>query len=845
MPLIKKYIFALLLAVSYCSVFAQTDSLVLISVDTVPKKQSYPAKYFPLYNSPAVFLTNTTLYNQYWQSSGAMSYSAKGFANTFSYNVNELVDGFNNSSALFCAPFSDWFFNTLDARQVQHYSARHEMLIGPAVIGKTTYPFYHPYTNPRLTIAQSNGINNQLGFYNKTQFRYLQAYGTMQNVALTISGEYQQKTEWQYNQNEPLYGGGPVAANLSRIVRDQQYRAIGPDFTQQQKDNYIALNSWLDFNPVASPGTKNFNIPGYTQRNLTQKNFANAKVNAGLYYRPGNGTVEIAAGYRFALVNSIVQPYFRYQLKNYTIHQPRLEVNGSDFKIKISATIENTGQSYNLNRTGYHINRTIDSVYANGYAWNYLDAYFNKLDTLTNGFCGDCVTNGMVDTANLFAINQAKQTHYPVKGEEGFNQPFKSIVTDSSLQTGSAWKANTKTVDISAEYRFGFLRWMNIKLGATYQLSLLQNNEWNTGNKKFHDASTTLSGSKMFWQDRFTVFATGRFNYNTDFGPRGDYRAGISFGMKGQGFSISSGSGYTFPTMAQRYMQVSSYYTPYIANATKPGTYLTFASVKKLNAISLPYDQKLDTAYKVLQRYTVTKLKPQEIKTIELTTQNTIAHKLHITSHLYYNWIQNITALCYMVQTPTGNVAGDTFPDTNLPAQQIAVDNIMIENYTPFITWTNLPVKANSWGAFINLEYEAPYNIVPYINYHYFGHTNINVTNNAIVAINGFNMPAHKLNVGIRSENVWKGLGIEINWRWTAAYNWQTDFVKANVPAYHTLDVVLKYNEPKIHSTVFIGGSNLYNNRHIEIPGMPQIGAWYYAGWKFDLDLNKISSRVK
>ncbi len=42
--------------------------------------------------------------------------------------------------------------------------------------------------------------------------------------------------------------------NLSQILRDRQFVPVSDSFTQDDKDDIIKLNSWLDFNPIASPG---------------------------------------------------------------------------------------------------------------------------------------------------------------------------------------------------------------------------------------------------------------------------------------------------------------------------------------------------------------------------------------------------------------------------------------------------------------------------------------------------------------------------------------------------------------------------------------------------------------
>ncbi|HLP50968.1 MAG TPA: hypothetical protein VK154_08790 [Chitinophagales bacterium] len=42
--------------------------------------------------------------------------------------------------------------------------------------------------------------------------------------------------------------------DVSQIIRNRQYQPVSDSFTAGDKNYYIALGAWLDFNPVASPG---------------------------------------------------------------------------------------------------------------------------------------------------------------------------------------------------------------------------------------------------------------------------------------------------------------------------------------------------------------------------------------------------------------------------------------------------------------------------------------------------------------------------------------------------------------------------------------------------------------
>ena len=100
--------------------------------------------------------------------------------------------------------------------------------------------------------------------------------------------------------------------------------------------------------------------------------------------------------------------------------------------------------------------------------------------------------------------------------------------------------------------------------------------------------------------------------------------------------------------------------------------------------------------------------------------------------------------------------------------------------------------------------------------------------------LSGFNTPKHKINLGIEAYKVWKGLGFTANFKWVDKYAYQSAFADGVVPSFHTLDLQIAYEFEKYFSTLRVGGSNIYNNRHIEAVGSPKIGGLYYVSWTFD-----------
>ena len=54
------------------------------------------------------------------------------------------------------------------------------------------------------------------------------------------------------------------------------------------------------------------------------------------------------------------------------------------------------------------------------------------------------------------------------------------------------------------------------------------------------------------------------------------------------------------------------------------------------------------------------------------------------------------------------------------------------------------------------------------------------------------------------------------------------------VPAYRVIDAQVTYRIPKLHSTIKVGGANLFNNRYTQYAAGPTIGGLYYAAITID-----------
>jgi outer membrane receptor protein involved in Fe transport len=73
-----------------------------------------------------------------------------------------------------------------------------------------------------------------------------------------------------------------------------------------------------------------------------------------------------------------------------------------------------------------------------------------------------------------------------------------------------------------------------------------------------------------------------------------------------------------------------------------------------------------------------------------------------------------------------------------------------------------------------------------------------------------------------------------VGYRWVNAYPFEESFHSRIIPTYQLVDAQVSYKIPKWRSMVRLGGQNVLNNRHVEVPGGPTLGSLYYVQFVYD-----------
>ncbi|MCF8277819.1 MAG: TonB-dependent receptor [Flavobacteriales bacterium] len=791
-------------------------------------------------------------------SMGFQVINMRGFNTTAPVRVVQFVDGMDNQAPGLNFPVGNMVgANDLDLESVEVISGPASALYGPnAFQGVVSMKTKNPYDYQGLSVKLQGGTRD----YVDVQARYAGVYGKEKRWALKLTGQYKRANDWIANDTtyQPLYGNpsDSVAPNrygdietdvdLSAIVEQAQ---DDPDNTQEERDDFIALNNWLGLvSPNAYPGTINVRAPGYTEHQLANNNTFSAKASAELHYRFKQG-IEASLTYKFGLGTAVYQASNRYSINNILFQQVKGEVTGRNWSIKGYSTFEDAGKSYDVVFTGINISKEGIADYVG----EYLGAYFDTLKIMTDDFDDDA-TNEEVQIAKDYARAQADQNGWIAAGSPKFDSLRNAIVNNADLQTGSKFTDRSNLQHVEGQYNFDW-PWLDVLVGANFRRydpqsfgTIFSDTLVNRGdtlangsadlNAQFVDLSLWEVGgflqlSKKFFNDKFKVMASVRADKNKNFPVQFSPRASLMYNLKGHVFRVSGQSAFRIPTLQNQYINLDIGPLTIAGNLNGWDNLYTLESVglfedfiDSVQTQGVWYDSVYDDAAKKLKTFNARKLRPEQVKTVEVGYRGVLFKKLYVDANFYYNWYTDFIGEIRVVQPKNASV------DDQSGVDQLLSYSPSNESYIRYQIPVNAKQQVRSMGATIGLVY--------YINDKYSASMNYNWAklvdkdlDDPIIP--GFNTPEHKLNVGVKGRNVWKGLGFAANFQWVDSYLWQSTFGTGKVPSYSFLDLQLSYEIPKWYSTLRLGASNVYNFQRQEAFGAPKIGAMVYGSIVFDI----------
>lgn len=798
-------------------------------------------------------------------SAGFKVINLRGFSDTRSLRTKQFIDGVDNEAPGLNFPVGNMVgANDLDLESVEIVSGAASALYGAnAMQGVISMRSKNPYDFQGFAVQLKGGGTTVPGPYLDAQLRYAQAYGKNQRFAFKFTGQYTQQKDWVADDPDlNLYGDIEADVNLNSALRKKQYDPVTADYTQEDKDKIIKLNGWLDFNPAASVfdtaaenGFVHAKAPGYMEKDLADYNSKSLKFSTGLYYRFKND-IELSGTYKFGYGTSVYQATARYQIKNFTFHQPKIELKGKNFFVRAYGSIEDAGDSYNIGLTGAYISRA--ALRSDGYVSEYSSVYFSTLDTLVGGFaeCEDCieVNDWRVDSARRAARIAAEKMWY-APGSQLFKDSFNRFIKESNSLEGTKFYDKSMMYHVEGQYDWDFVKWLEIITGASYRVYLPNSRgtifEDTAGRKiRVHEVGAYLQMTKRLFNDKFKIIGSVRVDKNSNYKAQVSPRGSLVYTATGKNsdhtFRVSVSSAFRTPTLQDQYLYLDIGRLFLIGNSEGYTNLFTRESTLEYYRTPGTADEKKNLG--ILQPTTLAPLRPERALAVDFGYRTEIAKKVFIDLSAYWTQYYHFIGFQRVVKTLSGDAnadPNDITSDYHSAADCIALSDSLNsvtneygeEYYKVYQAWVNATSPVPAWGASISIQYYVGKGITPYINYSYADLDDRNIKNAGATVLSGFNTPRHKMNIGVSGNRVVGGFGFSANFKWVPqSFEWQSPFADGVIPAYHTLDLQLYYEIDKAYSTIRIGGSNIYNNKYISAVGAPKLGAMYYVAWAFDFN---------
>jgi len=211
-------------------------------------------------------------------------------------------------------------------------------------------------------------------------------------------------------------------------------------------------------------------------------------------------------------------------------------------------------------------------------------------------------------------------------------------------------------------------------------------------------------------------------------------------------------------------------------------------------------------------------IKPERANSYELGYRGLLTRKLLADAYVYYSQYKDFIGRTAVGRGVSGNPA-------NAPVD--LASPFTSNNYSFVINTTN-DVKAIGWGLSINYSLGKGYEFSANVSSDRLRDVPANV-------VTFFNTPKYRYNIGLANNNLTKGIGFNVQWRWQDNVFWEGTFGTGEIPSFGTVDAQLSYKLPAIKSMFKMGASNLFNDYYRSAFGNPNVGGLYYVSFAYNV----------
>ena len=779
-------------------------------------------------------------------------YNSRGFYTTGNERFIQMVDGVDLQAPGLNFPVGNISGPTeLDLESIEFIPGAASALYGPnafngILLMKTKDPFFYQGLSAQVKTGVNHigGANGAKPLY-QGAIRYAKAFND--KFAFKVNFSYQRAEDWYgldstdispENQGglevNPGYNGlhrygDEAGTNLALLRGNNQVRdnlafllfQFDPNFFGNQIGNAQLFSQLYTSNlPVAQ-----VNRTPYDEQDLVDNyNTENLKINTSLHYRI-NKKLEAIYNFGHSYGSTVYTGSNRYALRNFTIQQHRLELKGSNFFLRSYATLERSGDSYDVTFNALNIN----NEWKDNTTWfgTYAVVYALGLAQVTNGnpnLIGQ-IPDALASQLHQNARNVADEGRFQPGSDEfeTSREKWKNI----SIPGGAKFNDQTNLYHAEGQYNFSkLLPGWEVVSGANVRIFDLYSNGTifpdTAGNPlNITEFGGYVQAGKWLADEKVKLTGSLRFDKNQNFKGQFSPRLSSVFKLRdNHTLRLSYQTGFRLPTTQEQHIDLN------IGAYRLLGGLPQYADAYNVtnNAYTIPSIQDFqETVFAgepnlgLLEPYeNFESLQPEKVRSFEAGYRGVVNNNLMFDASYYFSRYLN-----FISATRVRKAAGPVDATNDGINNAFSLLNPSAET---FQIYTNASEVVQSQGASLGIQYRIFNGIELSGNYNW----NQLVDDPGESFITTFNTPEHKVNLAIGHRKITQDLGFNVTWRWQSAFDWESSFAFGEVPSYQTLDAQVNYYLKAAKTTIKIGGSNLTNQYYIQNYGGPSIGAIYY-----------------
>ncbi len=814
--------------------------------------------------------------------------STRGFNGSGNLRFNQLVDGIDNQApGLNFAVGSIVGPTELDIDNVELMQGASSALYGSGgTNGIMLISSKSPFKQPGLSFQIKQGINhvasNQRSAapYYDWAFRWAKPIG--EKFAFKISAQFIDAQDWQADDKrnlqrnnvfssvkegnrttDPNYDGVNVFGDEASVNMHALAQAARATVAGQLGTNYTVFNTTLNGmitagmtpsqiatalsaspfaavvpalpfliptaavanNPYATtfintPGNGFVSRTGYDEKDLVDYHAYNLKATLGMNYMINSNLEASLLGY-WGTGTTVYTGADRYSIKNLIMGQYKAEVKGKNWFLRGYTVQENSGDSYTATTSALYINN----------AWKSNSAWFQQYaGTYSAARLGLAAPIMMSSVQAHDVARSAADAGRLLPGTPGYIAAMQNATNTSINKGGSKFEDATDLYHFEGQYGLGeYIKAVDVLVGASYRIYHL-----NSKGTIFADTAGPIDLSEMggyiqlqksFLNEALKLTGSFRYDKHENFDGRITPRATALYRVApNNNIRISYQTAYRFPSNQDQYINLlTGGANRLIGGLAEFETYFGFNTNPAYTAESVvAYRNSFLTNPagdpSVLRTAQFKVIKPERVNSYELGYRGLLIPKLLVDAYGYYSIYKD-----FIGRTAVGRGQSS---DPAIAKQQLA-SPFTTNNYS-FVVNTTESVKAIGWGIGANYQLPRGFELSANVS-----SDKLNDVPDSIVTF--FNTPELRFNVGIGNNNLWKGIGFNVQYRWQDQMLWQGTFGTGEVPSFGVVDAQVSYRLPKLKSMLKLGASNLFNDFYQSAFGNPMVGGLYYVSFGYNM----------